>query len=143
MAMKNPQTSAQKWASNLAGAAESIKAGVNAVTESPTAKAAQNLEKASANYQEAVTSGRMANKLNAVTLPDWKNAMIAKGVPRIQQGATQGKSNYEKFAAKFYPVAQAASDAAKAMPNNNIEEGLARVREVVKRFKQYAGKPTT
>lgn len=143
MAMKQPSVGANKWATNLAGSSEAIKAGVNSVTESPTAKAAQNLDKAAANYQEAVSSGRMAAKLNAVSTQDWKTSMIDKGLPRIQQGAQQGKANYLKFANSFYPVAAEASQLAKSMPNNNVEEGLNRVRAVVTKFKQWAGKPTT
>lgn len=143
MAAKNPTTGANKWATNLAGSTEAIKAGVNAVTESPTAKAAQNLDKAAARYNEAVTSGRMAQKLNAVSTQDWKTAMIEKGLPRVQQGANQGKANYLKFANAFYPIAAEASREAKAMPNNNIEEGINRVRHTVTKFKNWAGKPTT
>lgn len=141
MAMKSPQVSAQKWSRNLAASGESIRAGVQSVREAPTAKAAQSLDKALANYTDAVTSGRMARALQDVTLPAWQNAMVTKGLPRIQQGAQQGQGNYESFAVKFYPVAQAASEEAKSLPNNNINDALERVRRVITRFKQYAGKP--
>lgn len=140
--MKDPTIAAAKWAANLARSADAIRAGVNAVTEAPTAKAARNLDKAAANYQEAISSGRMARALGQVTLQDWQQSMLTTGLGRIQSGAQKGQSKYARFATAFYPAMDAASKQAQAMPKNTLEDSLARVRVVLEAARRFAGKGT-
>jgi len=138
--MKDPTLSAQKWASNLTRSADAIRAGVNSVTEAPTAKAARSLDKALQNYQDAITSGRMGRALTAVTLQDWQQAMLTTGLARIQSGAQKGQGKYAQFAQAFYPVMDQASKQVQSMPKNTIEDSLARVRVVMEAARRFAGK---
>lgn len=132
--------SAQKWAQNLSRSTDSIKAGVQAVQEAPTARAARSLDKARMNYNQAIDSGRMARSLQAVTLSDWQQAFINKGIPRIQSGAAAGQSKYQQFAAQFYPIMDQVSQQVKGMPNVTTEDALARVRVAIEAGKRFAGK---
>ena len=103
----------------MAGAGAAFTAGVNAVTESPTAKAAQHLDKALANYQDAITSGRMANALNAVSLPAWKAAAVA-GAGRLASGAAKGAPKMLKAVNALMPVWQEQAQAAASAPDDPV-----------------------
>lgn len=104
--MKTPQQVAQKWATNLGSATQAIKDGVNAVTESPTAKAAANPQAFLNGVQNAVNSGKWATKLQAVSLPAWQAAMITKGVPRVATGATAAIPKMQNAMTQLLPYIQ-------------------------------------
>lgn len=100
-ARKTASQVAQKWATNLANSTNQIQQGVNAVTTSPTALAAANPTGYLQGIQRAVSSGKWQANLQAVSLQDWKTAMVQKGIPHIQTGAAQSQ---QKVATKFTPL---------------------------------------
>jgi hypothetical protein len=91
-----PEQIAEKQVNRTAGAVADVRRGVEAVTESPTAKAARNLAKAKLNYIAAIDSGRTAEALNGVSLQDWQSKTIAKA-DRIPQGVTEAMPTIIKF----------------------------------------------
>lgn len=95
--MLNSQQMTAKWKSGMQSAGPAYTAGTAAVTESPMAKAAQNLDKAAANYQRAISSGRMAAALNATPLATWK-AGCQRGAANFATGVAKGE---QKVAANF------------------------------------------
>lgn len=95
-AKKSASQVAQKWSANLQAATQSIQQGVNAVTTSPTQLAAANVNGYLQGVQQAVSSGKWQQRLQAVSLNDWKTAMLNKGVPHIQTGAVQGQSKVQQ-----------------------------------------------
>lgn len=118
--MKNFNASAilDKWKSGMAGASKAYQDGVNAVTESPMQKAAQNLDKAVANYSARVADGTMAAKLNAVSIGTWKS-QCAIGASKLSTGAQKGSAKMGRFIANAIPMWQAqraAADAAGSDP---------------------------
>lgn len=137
---KTPQQVAAKWAANLQNNIQSVTDGVNAVTQSPTAKAAENLDAYVRNTMAAVQSGRMAASLNAVSLDQWKTAFLQKGIPRIQGGAQQAIPKVQKFMSSWLPVMQAASAQVAGMPKGTTQAALDRVRVIIEAGKNYAGK---
>lgn len=137
---KTPQSVAAKWAANLQNNVQSITDGVNAVTQSPTAKAAENLDAYVRNTMAAVQSGRMAAKLNGVSLDQWKEAFRTKGIPRIQQGAQAAIPKMQKFMTGWLPVMAAASQQVQSMPKGTTQAALDRVRVIIEAGKTYAGK---
>lgn len=124
--MRTPQAAADAWATNMAAAQQKITDGINAVTESPTAKAAQSLDKYLNGVQNAVQSGRMAKKLNAVSLSDWKTAALAK-VSRIGSGAQTAKPKMLKHLAAFLPFVQQVRQNVRQMPNATPSDRIARM----------------
>lgn len=138
--MLTPSQIAAKWARNTAGSTESVKAGVMAVTQSPMEKAAQNLDKAAMNYQAAVSSGRMGKALRAVSLADWQQAMIEKGVQRIASGTQRAVPKMEAFMAAWMPVMERVKNQVATMPSGTTEAALDRVRVVIEAGKKFAGK---
>jgi len=107
MAMPTPQQATNNWASGMSSSTEKMKAGINAVTESPTAAAARNSDRYLQGIQRAVSSGKWQAGLNAVSLQDWKTSMIEKGVPRVASGAAAAKPKMLAFLQQFLPYVQA------------------------------------
>jgi hypothetical protein len=120
----NPTNLAAKWAQNLSGASQSYIQGVQAVTESPTAKAAANPQKYLAGVAGAVNSGKWANKLNAVTLNQWQQAATQVGAQRLASGATAAKPKVAAFWQQFGPILQQVTTQTNQMPSNTVQDRI-------------------
>ena len=127
MTMKNPSDVAAKWSRNLSSSSASIQSGVQAVNVAPTQLAARQQDAYLQGVQNAVNSGKWAAGLNRVSLGDWQNAMITKGIPRIQQGATTGKPAVENFMGQLLPFIQTQQRALASMPRGGLEANLNRM----------------
>lgn len=124
--MLSAQQLAQKWARNLGASTEAIKNGVAAVTTSPTAKAANRADAYVMGVQKAVADGKWQAGLRRVTLEDWKNSMLTKGVNRIGQGALAAQSKMESFLADFLPHVQSGVTALASMPRGDLAQNIQR-----------------
>jgi hypothetical protein len=126
-AQKSPATVAQKWSTNLAASVPSIQSGVNAVTTAPTQLAAANPNGYLMGVQNAVQSGKWQQSLQAVSLTDWKNAMLNKGVQRVQTGATQAVPKFQAAMTKLLPFIYSTRDQINStMPRGGLQQNLAR-----------------
>lgn len=117
--MISAQQAADKWANNLSQATTSMTNGANAVTESPTAKAARRVDAQVAGVQRAAASGKTAAALNAVSVDQWRNAFVKKGIPRVATGATEAKPKMVTFMNFLLPVVQQG----KAQLDQNMPRG--------------------
>lgn len=124
--MRSPQAAADAWVSGMQASQQKVTDGINSVTESPTAAAARNLDKYVQNTAAAVNSGKMASKLNAVTLQDWKNAAIAK-VGRIGSGATAAKPKMMKHLQQWLPFVANVRAQVKQMPSTTPQDRIQRM----------------
>lgn len=124
--MKNATDVANKWANNLAASTQSIQAGVQQVTTSPTQQAAANPNAYLAGVQKAVSSGKWANSLQKVSLADWQNAMIQKGIPRIATGAAQAKPKFANFMSQFLPYLAQGVQNLQTQPRGTLEQNIQR-----------------
>lgn len=111
--------------------------GVNSVTESPTAAAARNLDKAKLAYAESIDSGRMKRKLEEVTVEQWRSQTVALGQARYAPGLTQSKGKCEKFFTKFLPVAYGVSDEVAKMASTTIEDSIARATYAIRKLHEF------
>lgn len=126
MAMKNAATVADKWSRNLAGSTDSIRQGVQAVTQNPAEKAAQRVEAYLAGVQRAVADGKYARGLRRVTLQMWQEAMLNKGIGRVASGATAGKGKMVSFLEKFLPHLEAGKQKLASMPRGDLQTNIQR-----------------
>lgn len=117
---------ATKWARNLGGATESIKAGVEAVTRSPTEAAAERADAYAQGVLKSVADGRFQAGLRRVTLADWKRAMIEKGVNRVSSGALAAQPKMQAFLVKFLPHVEAGQRMLESMPRGDLQQNIAR-----------------
>ena len=126
---KSPQAVAQKWVRNLSGSTQDITEGVQAVTESPTAKAADQSAKYLLNVQRAVDSGKYASRLRGVSLQDWKDKTLSKGIGRIAKGASDAEGDFQDFMAELIPFQERLQEVIDQMPDTSLEDSIARQAE--------------
>lgn len=133
----NPTAILAKWKRNSGNAGEDYKTGVRQVTSSPTAKAAQNVEKYARGVQDAVSSGKFVNACNAVTLQDWQTATIEKGSRNYANGITSISPKAAKAMADQQQYADQVKQEAAAMPNNTEADAEAKMLFVVRKMRDY------
>lgn len=135
--MVNPSEAAMAWSRGMLAAGSKIKDGVSRVTESPMAKAAQKAEAYVAGVQQAVQDGRWQAGLLSVSLEDWKQSMLQKGVANMQTGVKAGESKVRDFMQQFLPFAERVAQTVRAMPSDTLEQRLARMVENARQLSQF------
>jgi len=118
-------------------AIEDMRAGVQRVTESPTAKAADAGTKMLEGIRQAVESGKWGNSLRAVSLEQWKTAMIEKGVPRVSQGLDAARAKIERTAAQLLAYENTVLEEIDRMPDLSIEDSVNRAAAWIRRMAQF------
>jgi hypothetical protein len=116
-----------RWEKGMRGAAERIESGVNAVTEAPGAKAA-----ARADFwlqQVNASKDKWQQNTAAVSLSSWKESMIKKGIPALQNAVTLAKPKVAAMANKLIPAINAAVESLPAR-GSTLDENLLRVRHM-------------
>jgi len=129
MAMPTVQQSAQKYAQNAGNAGTLWQEGAARFEGDPTALAAQQAQKAQANYAAAITSGRWARALGNVGRQGWLNGVQRPEAVTSYQAGTSGKGQ-AKWAAKmnlWFPVFDQLSRQINAMPKNTPQDSINRV----------------
>lgn len=123
---KNATEAAAKWARNMGAAGETIRAGVLAVTQSPTQAAAANAAGYVSGVQRAVESGKWQAGLNSVSLPDWQRATIDVGLQRLQTGAAKAKDKVKAFLDEWLPWEEQGKAALASTPRGGLEQNMQR-----------------
>lgn len=124
-----------KWARQLTGSTESIKAGINAVTEAPALAAVANR----AGYLQGVNENvdKWARKLGAVTLDSWKRAALDIGIGRLTSGVAKGKTKMASFMEVWLPYEDGLKARLKQIPKGGIEASIARATEAIRYNKAF------
>lgn len=128
--MITAQQAAANWAKGMGNAGEKIKAGVQAVTESPTAKAAARADAYLQGVQRAVTERRFQDALLRVSTQDWKDAMLNKGVNRIGSGAIAAQGDFANFMQEFLPFIQQGVNS--LPPRGGIDQNIERATQMMR-----------
>jgi len=109
--------------------------GVQRVSSPPGAAAAQATDLWASKV--AASKEKYRRKVGAVSLGDWQQAMLQKGVSRAVEGAAQSQAKFEQRIAPVLQVAEQASQTAKNMPKGTVEQGIARAAAVIRMFADY------
>lgn len=138
-ARKSTDAVLKKWTDRTAGAGEAVKAGVMAVTESPTAAAARAKDKWLANIQKSAADGTFEEGCAAVTKEAWQASMTGKGAANMATGvrdaATQSKQR--KFLDQLLPYTAQVSEDIKGMANMTEADADARMLAAVNKMRQF------
>ena len=120
------------WAERGAGSAETVKAGVQAVTENPAAKAAAAVDLWAQRVAQA--KQKFVDALSRVSLQSWKQAMVGKGVANMQAGYQdqQSQQKFQAFMRSFLPWVRQGAATVKQMPKGNIEQSIARAAAMIR-----------
>src|SRR2546428_6251470 len=95
MATSDPASAAAAWAQRLAQSGDKITKGIQGVQVAPGAAAARQKSVWVANT--TASADKWATNTQAVTLQDWQQAAISKGLPRIASGATAAQDKFTQF----------------------------------------------
>lgn len=133
----NPSTVADQWASNLGASTQKIQRGIQGVTANPAQAAAAAVGTWVARITDPATQAKFVASLNRVTLQDWQNAAIQKGLPRISSGAQAAKPKFTAFLQQFLPYVQNVQSQVKAMPNASLQDRIARMVQNVTLLSQF------
>lgn len=128
MAQKDPNSVANKWATNLAAAANSgaVTAGINAVQVAPGQAAARQKGVWLQNVTAAADT--WASNVAAVPLQSWQQDAINKGVPRIATGATAAEPKFVNFMTKLLSTVNTAK--AQLPPRGTFQQNLQRANQM-------------
>ena len=111
---------------NVNQAVPKIKAGIQAVTESPGTKAAEQIEVMVQNFLASYNSGELEAALRGVDLGAWKEAALA-GTARIGPGMERKRATIEKFHRQLQAFQLGYTQEIDAMPAGTLEASRARM----------------
>lgn len=97
----DPTTASNSWLAGMQGAASKITAGVNAVTVAPGQAAARQATVWAQNT--AASQQKYAKNVSAVSLSEWQQATINKGVSRVASGAAASQDKYTAAMTQILP----------------------------------------
>jgi hypothetical protein len=137
MARVNASEFAEKWKRRTAGATEDYRRGVQRVNVAPGQRAAEAQEKMMTNLIESITSGKWANNVASVSLQEWKDSAINKGLQRISAGVEGASPKMQRFATELLQAVDSAKAEIDSMPSTTFEDRLARMTAYSRRMHQF------
>jgi hypothetical protein len=138
MASMTPDQVAAEWASRLGSATTKITAGVQNVNTAPGQLAAR--QKAVWAQQVVAAQDKWASRTAAVSLPDWQNAMIQKGIPRIASGAQAAQPKMAAFMGQLLPFID--SGRRSLPPRGTLDQNIARMTNWTRHMATFSSKRT-
>lgn len=132
-----PTQAADKHIRNTTAAVQYMRQGVEAVTESPTEAAAKKIDKMQANFLAAIQSGKVERGLRRVSLADWKEAMLTKGVGRVASGVEASRSKQEAFYSDLFAYEDQLLGKIDAMNDLTLEDSIQRMTEWVRGMSKF------
>lgn len=138
MAVKlNPQEATAKHAARLKASTGEIQKQVGKVTVAPGQQAAKKADKMLTNITNSITSGRWGRRVASVSLNDWQDAMIKKGIPRIAAGIDAAAPKVEAFFSEFFPHLEKVQSEVASMPDLTLEDNINRMVHSVRRNAEF------
>ncbi len=128
----NAAAIADKYSQRASAAAADYTAGIAGVSVAPGQLAAQAQAKMLAKTQEAITSGKWAERVGGVSLSEWKDAATKKGGARYASGVQAGKGKMQSFMQEFIPHLQQLDSVLASMPNVTVEDGVQRAAAAIR-----------
>lgn len=125
----------QKWLTNLGNATDRMTRGAQAVTVAPGQKAAAAADKWLLRVQNA--KQKFITNTGRVSLQQWQDAYIKVGIPRVSQGAQAKQAKYTAAMADFLPYLTQGVARIDAMPNNTLQDAIARATAMIQHNAAY------
>ena len=140
MAKLTPAQYAEKQARNLKNSLPDIRAGIERVSTAPGVAAAAAQTRMKDNLNRSIDDGRWAAKVRGVTLEEWKNAALNKGVDRIAAGIDQAHDKQVQMAGRLLAAVDSSAAKSNAMPRGTIQDSIARMTTFVEDMHNFKGK---
>jgi len=134
---KDATTATAAWVRGMGQASQKMTDGVNAVNQSPGQAAAAKADTWQIRVSSADAKAKFIRKTSALSLGDWKNAMLQKGISRVSSGAQAAQSKMLKHLSAFIPFVQNIAANVRNMPNATLEDRIARMTAQVRATAQF------
>jgi hypothetical protein len=131
-----PEQYAEKQSRRLKAALADMEAGIQRVSVAPTAQAADRVQKWQQRLQES--SAKWQRNTRAVTLEQWKDATISKGINRVSGGIDAAQPKVIAMASRLLPAVEAARNQARAMPDLTLSDSIARMTKFVTEMSKFS-----
>lgn len=131
---------AEKHARRLKQSTPDIQRGVERVTIAPGQLAAAQTDKMRTNINKALDSGKWARRVASVELPEWKQKMIEKGIPRIAAGVDASIGKTTQFFDEFIPHLETVQKELEGLPSVTLEDGINRAVHNMRRNADFVRK---
>lgn len=133
----DPTAVLKKWQTNAQNSTEAFKAGVNAVTTPPTQQAAAAADLWQQRVASSDAKAKFTANLSRVSLADWKQMMLNKGLNNYTNGVREGSQKMQRFLTEFLPVAQASSEQVSSMPKGTEQASIDRMVANMRNMKAF------
>lgn len=124
---------AERWARNLAGSTERIKEGIMATSVAPGQAAARQKQVWAQNV--AASQDKWARNVGRVSLGEWQDAAINKGLARVAAGATAAQPKMTSFLNRFLPYVD--QQKAALPPRGNLDQNINRAVTFIRGMSQF------
>ena len=126
MARVTPAEYAEKWSRRLKAAGQDIQQGVKRVTEAPGQSAARQAQTMLNNLTARVSDGTWARNVAAVTVDEWRNSVLNKGLQRIAAGVDQAAPGQQAMATQLLGAIDAAVAVVDRTPRGDLQTNIQR-----------------
>lgn len=123
--MADLATTVERWQQSASQGQQRYVEGVASTQKDVVGLAINAQSKMAANYAQAISSGRWARRLSEVGTAGWKAATQAKA-SNYSTGIAAGRDKYQRAMTEWLPRIHSAAASVQSMPNNNIQDALAR-----------------
>ncbi len=128
---------AEKHARRLTGATEDIRQGVERVTVAPGQLAAAKVDKMRQNLLASIDDGTWATNVAKVTVGEWKDDMLNKGVNRIGPGVTAAIPKTAVFFSELFEHQDKIVAEINNMPDLSLEDNIGRMVHNARRMAEF------
>jgi hypothetical protein len=126
MAKKTPEQIAEKYNRGVAGAGADYLAGVQNPSRPWAAATAAGSRRWAAGVQQAIQNNSFARGVQTAGDQGWQQRAVAVGAQRFAAAAGEAAAAYSRQATRIMSAASAAQNAVSSMPNETIEQRIAR-----------------
>lgn len=126
----------KRWSSNLAASTPRIQAGVQAVSTAPGLAAARASDRYLAGVQANVP--KYQTNVAAVTLAEWQDATLNKGIQRIPTGAQAAEQKFAAFMGRLIPYINSGLTTLPA--RGGLEQNIARSAAWIRHMSKFKNK---
>lgn len=135
MARVTPAEYQEKQARRLKQSLADLEAGIRRVQTAPTQQAADKQQKWAQNT--AASAAKWARNTRAVSLEQWRDATLSKGIPRISGGIDAAAPKVIAMAERLLPAVDAAAAKARAMPDLTLDDNINRMSTFVREMAKF------
>jgi len=140
MAKLTPEEYAEKQSRNLKNSLPDIRMGIERVSQAPGQAAARAQARMKDNLNRAIDDGRWAAKVSGVTLEEWKNKALTKGVDRIGPGIDAAFQQQVQMAGRLLSAVDTVKGTVNTMPKGTMQDSIARMTKFAEGMHQFKGK---